>query len=837
MRLGDDRDLGHGEPDALIGTHVGAVTLVRRLSECAICRVYLAEDTATGAQRTVKVLSRHLTHNAVLVQRFVADVRGAGRLRHRNVISVHDVGQLPTGAWFMVCDYLDGQTLGRFIAARTGPVPPNIVVHIVGEIANGLHAAHAQKIYHRDLTAENVVMVATEADPHRAVLLEFGLPMLNDDPLAGPRARSGIMLGTPAYMSPEQLRGDRATAAADVFALGVLAYQLSTGGWFPYQHSESKTRYTELAATELYHRQMTEHARDPRERCSRLGAAWAAAILSAVKLDPDVRPASARAFALSLAEALPQVGAIDGKEILRTYARELVEPRGWRARHDAIRPPRSAAIAGADAASRYQLGAKLGTGGMAEVFLGTMIGVEGFARQVAIKRVLPALSQAPEFAAMFVTEARIASRLAHPNIVSVLDFNRDSDGRLLLVMEYVDGKDLASVLDSGPIPPSLTIFIMVELLRGLGYAHDRPDLADLAGPPDPADPRHPAADPAADPADPADPESRTRGVVHRDVSPQNLLLSYEGAVKVSDFGLAKARAASKGAWSQTVRGKPSYMAPEQVSGAVLDGRTDLYAVGVILWEMLARRPLFAGTSREILGQVVYKDVPPPSSICAGAPSDLEGVALKLLARDRDERYPTAEAAIEALLHCADAPRDGRGELVHFLAERFPRPTGSRSQRIAGSAAAPRPAEPLAQGPVTVASPPSVVAIAELPPFYTGVRPRRRILAATISGFVLGIVAATVMIARGDVAQSGATDPGAPAHRDAERVPGPGELTIIVTPWARIWLDGMPSGQTPFRATLPAGTYRVRLVNEALGRDETTTMTVEPDRTATIERRW
>src|SRR5262249_43293388 len=157
---------------------------------------------------------------------------------------------------------------------------------------------------------------------------------------------------------------------------------------------------------------------------------------------------------------------------------------------------------------------------MAEVFAGTMNGIEGFARQVAVKRVLPGLSQLPAFATMFVAEARIASRLAHPNIVSVLDFSHDPAGRLLLVMEYVDGKDLASLLDSGPIPPSLAIFILVELLRGLGYAHDLPD-----------------------------PETGTRGVVHRDVSPQNLLLSYEGAVKVSDFGLAKARAASKGVWS------------------------------------------------------------------------------------------------------------------------------------------------------------------------------------------------------------------------------------------------------------------------------------------------
>jgi serine/threonine protein kinase len=731
MRLGDDRDLGRDEPDALIGTQIGPLTLVRRLSEGGMGSVYLADHRelrsqgAEGAQRAVKVLSPHLTQNEVLVRRFVNDVRDAARLRHRNLMRSHDIGRLPNGSWFMVLDYLDGQSLGRFIASHNGPVPLPIVVHVVCEIANGLQAAHTQQIIHRDLKPDNVLIVASEGDPHRAVLLDFGVALLGDDPWSARRARSGIVIGTPAYMSAEQLRGDRVTAASDIFALGVIAYQMSTGGWFPYQHSESRSRYGELAATELYHRQMTEPPTDPRKHCMRLGSAWASALLAAVSADLDVRPASARVFALNLADALTSTGPTDGRAIVQTYARELIDRGPGR---DPVRTARLRAVPANDIASRYQLGAKLGTGGMAEVFAGTMIGAEGFARQVAIKRVLPGLSQVPAFATMFASEARIVSRLAHPNIVSVLDFSRDLDDRLFLVMEYVDGKDLASVLDSGPIPPSTAIFIVVEMLRGLGYAHDL-----------------------------ADPAAGTRGVVHRDVSPQNLLISYEGAVKVSDFGLAKARAASEGVWSETVRGKPSYMAPEQASGEMLDGRTDLYAVGVMLWEMLAQRPLFAGTTKEILGQVIYKDIPPPSSVRGGLPADLEAATMTLLARARDDRYATAEAAIGALLACDDAPRDGRGELVHLLAERFPTPTGSRLQRTAarspataaaqgGAAAAPRAA---VASRVTAAAPPSLVAAEPPPAIYADVRPRRRLLAVTVTGFigfVLGILAAAAVIA-------------------------------------------------------------------------------------------
>jgi len=898
----------------MIGTQVGPFTIVCPLGEGGMASVYLAEHAVLKTRRAVKFLSPQLTQNPLQVRRFVNEARAAAQLHHRNLIQVHDVGPLPSGAWFMVLDYLDGHTLGRFMAQHAGPLPPPLIVHIVAEIANGLSVAHRHRIVHRDLKPENVFLIAREGDPHHAVVLDFGVAQLGDEPVAGLGTRNGMVIGTPAYMSPEQLRGTQVSAAADIFALGVIAYQMSTGGWFPYQQGESRQAYCELAATELYHRQMTRPPVDPRDRWPELGAAWVDAVLAAVNPDPAQRPATAGAFALRLAEAVQPIGARPGGlAIVRTYARELLDPGAglevippslsavsrsgalrWSGAPGSLAVPSSPPVARASAAaSRYQLGDKLGAGGMAEVFAGTMVGVEGFARRVAIKRVLSGLSQVPAFATMFVAEAQIASRLAHPNIVSVLDFSRDPEGRLFLVMEYVDGKDLASVLDAGPIPPSLAIFIVVEMLRGLGYAHDLPDAAAPSGPAG------------------SMPPGGTRGVIHRDVSPQNLLLSHEGAVKVSDFGLAKARAASGGVRSETVRGKPGYMSPEQCAGEPLDGRTDLYSVGVMLWEMLAHRPLFAGTSKEILAQVMFKDVAMPSSVRSCVPADLEAIAMKLLARDRDARYPTAEAAIEALLRCADAPRDGRGELATLLAERFPRAAGSRSLRTSR----PVPAGPRRAEQITVPAPPSAVASAAsqatAPP-----RPRG-MFAATVSGVVLGCLAAAVVIARGSVARSGTTDRAAPAvapRAPEPRVVGPrapeprvvappiagasivasigagagapsgvrtgapsavavypgraaieppvsgartgeparprpapgprrervartGELAIIVKPWAMIWLNGKPSGQTPFRGPVPAGRYRIRIANDDVGHDEITVVTVEPDRTATVERSW
>ncbi|HEY0477826.1 MAG TPA: serine/threonine-protein kinase [Kofleriaceae bacterium] len=727
MRLGDDRYRSSGEPNAMVGTQVGPFTILCPLGEGGTGRVYLAEHAVLKTRRAVKLLPAPLAQDALAVRRFVHEARTVAQLHHRNLIQVHDVGELASGAWFVVLDYLHGRTLARLMAGHAGPMPADLIVHLVCQIANGLQVVHDHQLVHRDLTSDDVFLISREGDPYHVVLLDVGISPVTRT-ISANSANSTI--GAIAYRSPEQLRTGRASPASDVFALGVIAYQMSTGGWFPHQYGESRAGYAALPATELHHRHRSAPV-DPRERSPGLPAAWADLLLAAVSADPARRPASARAFALGLARALPAApGALSGLAIVRTHARELLEVgagagsdagsngsdagpaadanAGGGAGLDAAATPRPGAPC--DIGSRYQLGEPLGAGGMAEVFSATMIGAEGFARRVAIKRVLSGLSRTSAFAAMFVAEARIASRLAHPNIVSVLDFARDAEDRLYLVMEYVDGPDLASLLATGAIGPSLAIFVAVEMLRALGYAHE----VELSGPAASGD-GGALGGLGAEIGDAGElggrSARRARGVIHRDVSPQNLLLGYEGAVKLSDFGLARVRAASGHVRSDVVRGKPSYMSPEQVSGAPLDGRADLFAAGVMLWEMLADRPLFTGTAKEITAQVLFKDIARPSSLRSAVPADLEAVAMTLLAYDRRDRYPTAGAAIQALLACADAPRDGRGELVQVLAARF------RSASGASGAGAPRRGETagspraLRAGQGTVSAPPSAPAVA------------------------------------------------------------------------------------------------------------------------------
>ncbi len=507
---------------------------------------------------------------------------------------------------------------------------------------------------------------------------------------------------------------------------------------------------------------------------------------------------------------------------------------------------------------KYRLDTRLGGGGMAEVFLGSTVGAEGFSRPVAIKRVLPGFSDNPAFAQMFVAEAQISARLVHPNIVSVLDFDRDPEGRLFLVMELVEGCDLDTLVSSGIVPFPVVIFVISEVLRGLGHAHDLPVGHGI------------------------------RGIVHRDVSPHNVLLSWEGAVKVSDFGIAKARAASSATASVFIKGKPAYMSPEQANGESLDGRSDLFAVGVMLWEMLCGRRLFVGEdTRATLAAVLFGQIPRPRTIRGDVPKDLERVAMKLLERDMPSRYATAEEAIHDLLECSDAPRTGREVLIRVLAERFPNNAPVRQSVMRSRNTPPQAAPPQAQA-VTVPDgavqrpAASIGAIMSAP--TRSLRPRRSNRVPFLIGGVIAVGSATFGIVAAvtsspppskplgagsgsaalvAVVQPTPLDAGVPdapppppppdagvadvaanhAKKDATSSqpahPGlekrHGMLKVVALPTLTVTIDRKPSGDTPLTTSLPAGSHRVRLTNSETGHDETVTITITENQTTTIDR--
>jgi eukaryotic-like serine/threonine-protein kinase len=267
---------------------------------------------------------------------------------------------------------------------------------------------------------------------------------------------------------------------------------------------------------------------------------------------------------------------------------------------------------------RYTLWEAIATGGMATVHLGRMMGAEGFAKTVAVKRLHPHLASDPELAAMFVDEARLVSRLQHPNIVPTFDVVAD-DGELLLVMEHVLGETLAGLLQrtiagGRRCPPRIAAAILCGALRGLHHAHE-------------------ATAPGGEPLH----------LVHRDVSPQNILVGVDGVARILDFGIAKVIAGRRMYETRdgSVRGKLPYMPPETLEGAAVDRRVDVYAAAVCLWEAVAGARLFAASSdAEVVRKVLDHDVPLLSERVPGV-TRFDEIIRRGLAIERADRYPTA----------------------------------------------------------------------------------------------------------------------------------------------------------------------------------------------------
>lgn len=292
---------------------------------------------------------------------------------------------------------------------------------------------------------------------------------------------------------------------------------------------------------------------------------------------------------------------------------------------------------------KYALDRPIGRGGMAEVFLGRTVGASGFSVPVAIKRILRESSDNEKFRAMFCEEALLTSRLHHRNVVAVIDFDRDHEGRLFLVMPFVDGTDLLRLMRTGGLPLELVLFIAYEILRGLAHAHELPR-----------------------------PNDKVRGIIHRDISPTNILISWNGEVQITDFGIATARESTAADATKTLKGKPSYMSPEQIRGRTLTGRSDLFAVGVVLWEMLCRKTLFRRDSTVATMHAVLTDqVPSPRVRRPEVPADVERVVMCLLEKKADRRYPNAAAAAVAIGECSAFPKNGTELLAALLAARSP----------------------------------------------------------------------------------------------------------------------------------------------------------------------
>jgi serine/threonine protein kinase len=319
---------------------------------------------------------------------------------------------------------------------------------------------------------------------------------------------------------------------------------------------------------------------------------------------------------------------------------------------------------------KYTLFERIGRGGMADVFKARVQGPAGFERIFVVKRILPHLSDDPIFTRMFIDEAKLAARLTHPNIVQVFELG-SVDSEYFMSMEYVRGRDLAETMRTqwarvGPPRPELVAYVGREMCRALAYAHDFT----------------------------ADDGTRL-GMIHRDISPSNVMLSSDGAVKILDFGIAKALGGDKDESTKTgtLKGKFAYMAPEQTVSNDIDRRIDIFATGIVLHEILTGRRLFKGENDlQTIERVRQCDVPPPSLHNPLCPPEMDNIVLKALAKNPLDRYQSASEMADALDDIVHAARFQPTQLAQLMSSLFPTDTGVdprataslRSQSTTGS---------------------------------------------------------------------------------------------------------------------------------------------------------
>ncbi|MBW2524292.1 MAG: serine/threonine protein kinase [Deltaproteobacteria bacterium] len=482
-----------------------------------------------------------------------------------------------------------------------------------------------------------------------------------------------------------------------------------------------------------------------------------------------------------------------------------------------------------DKIGRYPIVGRLATGGMAEILLGKVIGPSGFERPVVIKRALPHLAGQQAYVDMFLDEANIVAGIRHPNVVHVQELGQ-ADGELFMVMEYLDGESAATLQRrlqkaGRQLPYGLASHIVSEACSGLHAAHELTDA-----------------------------EGRPLNVVHRDLSPHNIFITYSGQIKLIDFGVALALGRRTRTDAGQVKGKFAYMSPEQCTGRRVDRRSDLFSMGTVLYELSTGRRLFERSNKVfVLAAICKQDFPPPSTLCDGYPPDLERVVLRALERNPDERYGTAAEMRKDLYRVVGAqeletsPTD---MLASMMEELFDSRITEKSNMIrlvkSGREIETVPAAHVdldvdlpwvSQTAATLVAPKrpaggdAGLASEDATILSPAVR-RRRAAIAAVGGLTVAVLLALVLTRQGDGTDGassplGTTGPAsaaptptateAPTETSKASEDREVEFTIESTPsGATVIADGVERGKTPAQFTMPRGDDSLEVVVELEG---------------------
>jgi len=275
---------------------------------------------------------------------------------------------------------------------------------------------------------------------------------------------------------------------------------------------------------------------------------------------------------------------------------------------------------------KYLLLDRIAVGGMAEVFRGKIRGEQGFEKLVVVKKMLPQVAESKEMVTHFIDEARLAGLLQHENIVHIYDFG-EAEGSYFIAMEYLFGKDLGTIAEKAlqknmPTGLEASLFIVLKICEGLEYAHN---LEDLHG--------------------------RPLHIIHRDISPQNIFLTYDGNVKIIDFGIAKAASQTAKTKVGIIKGKVAYMSPEQAEGKPIDRRSDIFSAGILLYEMITARPMYAGDTVQVLKKAINAEYTPPEEVVPNLPSKVYEILNRALAKNPEKRYQSCGEMVTDIEDC------------------------------------------------------------------------------------------------------------------------------------------------------------------------------------------